>query len=496
MLTLLTLMALVAAQQGGTQIIVERGGGYITSPFPIKIISVCSLDEAWLGSSSLDSSMSAIGTASRKFHSYNGAWVQERVTVSPGEEIDVHGGGVFIKGCVGFWFYTTTRDNVKEIQVKFYPDFEQSSSNYYRFRFAETGYLYYGFPDNRWWYMVAPPMHFVKVGSPPDWNDGQFIKNIGIEVQGKEGTDLDLWLGGIVCEDFSKAAITLSFDGVYRSAFQNALPLMDAQGWKGGLHVVGQWTWNHGVHNDKTVMTVAEVREYYNKGWDVIPHNWYYSFSQNTTEDSVRMDLAAAQKWAAQCGFYRCAFIGSPMGHNGTSKNPDTRSIAADYYVAARQRWRWDDAYNFSGHTNGFPYASLGRNWAWFLPDWYQIPFTGWHDYADLDAMKAMIDKLVKCNGMRNMFTHEVKDNPGPNDISIEEWQGIVEYIAQYVAQGKLEIITLTEYLDRTLFSPTCNASLAGQLAATPKLKGDLNGNRKVDFVDFAIMASNWLKSY
>ena len=425
----------------------------LSSPIPIKILSDCSGDETWSGHA-FDANLAVLGYQSVKLVAVNGG--TDTVYYDLIGPDSAGNDQIPIESTVGIWLYTDTLDEIDRIDFRLYIDRDSNNTAYYYDILFLSSEPRRGLPEGAWWYVFVSPEMLVATGGAPDtWtaNSGEVdIGDFAIYLDAVAGEDANLWVGGIIEEDFPKAAVCLGFDGPYDTNETPAgIALMDAYGWRGCLYTTCYTIYN----NETGKMDLSEIQHYYNKGWDVIAHNWVTQFTAESTVAEVRQDLSAAREWMLQCGFHRSAIIGSPLGHAGTCVSADARAVAAEFYVASRYRWRADALYGTS--NSGFPVEGFGNGKPWILPDYYQISVRSWHDSTEVQN-KAWIDWLVATKGFGNAFTHELKDPPDEdNDITYAHFKSLCDYIKAYEAQGRLEVITLTDYLNRTLLRPGWN---------------------------------------
>lgn len=225
--------------------------------------------------------------------------------------------------------------------------------------------------------------------------------------------------------------------------------MIESRGWKGYMAIRGLATW----YNSSGYVSVSTLKEWYDKGWDVFPHAWNLC-SEDANEAAIREDCTKSMQFMAANGFHRGTFLGSACGQYGIKCTDDigAREIAADYKVASRGVWGSPIAY---ARTNdGRPPTNVTTETpSWICADWYNM-----HDISlsvTLAAAKNYVDEAVLLDGIQSFHAHTISDS-GELGITESRFAEFLDYVKAYEQQGKLEVITFTEWLNMTLMRPGC----------------------------------------
>jgi peptidoglycan/xylan/chitin deacetylase (PgdA/CDA1 family) len=184
-----------------------------------------------------------------------------------------------------------------------------------------NSYIWSDLPISRmypgWNLWILEPSDFFNVG---DVDINSTMVKLIIRIWPKTGKITSVTFGEIRGDTFSSPRVVFTFDDAYASVYNNAFTYMESKGVKGTAYVVPN------LINTANHMTLAQLQELYDAGWDIANHTLSHaSLSMLTDElvttggDDVAQEIAGCAEWLNSKGFDRASnHLAYPAGgyHN------------------------------------------------------------------------------------------------------------------------------------------------------------------------------------
>jgi len=368
---------------------------------------------------------------------------------------------VKVYGAVGIWFYAPDPTKILSIQLRIYP--ANGEAPYYSEYITLAGNHYYGLKAGDWWFVNINPRKFTLGAGAPVWGaSGTWIEKIRIRCQAQTG-NTTLTVGGIIAEDgldvgtgTPVGAICLGFDGAYDTQYSVAFTDMQARGWPGTEWVAlgGVDVTSPGSVIGATQMTLTQLIEMYNAGWDVAHQGSYTAniFSVATTEADFRASMSKNRFLFSSLGFHRGLNIASWGGHHGICDDTNVPVILKELgYVSSRGVVAWSDVY--PNIAWGYGPEGWTTNNVWNPGDYYQVGSDGPNNKTVADA-ESMITDVVNRRTFAHLYSHQIMPDVDwvAGNVKQSVWDAMIAKMDEYVASGQLIVISYTQYLAMTLF--------------------------------------------
>jgi len=310
-----------------------------------------------------------------------------------------------------------------------------------------------------WHWVNINPRFFVAVNSPPAWgSDGIWVETIKFLIKGQTG-GTTVTIGGVIAEDgldigtgTPVAAICLGFDGAPDTHYSVAFQDMQARGWPGIMWVAlgGVDPTSPGSVIGSGQMTLTQLTEMYNAGWDVAHHGKYTadSFTVATPEADFRASMSLNRFLFSSLGFYRGLNFASWGGHDGICDNTNVVPILKELgYVSSRGAVAWSDVY-----PTGPEYAPI--NWitnnVWNPGDFYQVGSTGPNNKSEAE-IETIVTNIVNRRTFAHLYAHTIEEGIGAGGVEPATWNAMIAKMDEYVASGQLIVINYSQYIALTL---------------------------------------------
>lgn len=352
-----------------------------------------------------------------------------------------------INGAIGFWIHVDDPAKLAELWLYRYATVEGGTSSYVLLFRRSTG-NYQGLPSaDGWWLYVAGTSDWKTV------DPGNPCGRIGIKVVSEAAQTVNVTIGGIYEEQFPFAGIVLGWDGAYYDGTDNGHDVLNHQIY--AEMVARQWP---GVHYTAAVSigttnrcSQATMDLLYAAGWDVVHHGTGEVVTMtDLTELEFRQYTWRARNALTAMGYTRGSCVASwyqNMGRANVSPENIVPWMASLGFLASRSLVSWEEHY-FLQASGYAPMTSI--NGAWLLPDFFNLPSRSCGS-GTIATQLAALQQIVDGGGMQFWYHHKVEDcadgDQGGVNISSERWNAIWAAIADYVADGTLRVLTLTEYL-------------------------------------------------
>jgi len=320
----------------------------------------------------------------------------------------------------GLWVYSDNMYNVDQLNI-----FLRSGGSWSNYT---KKHIIYGvddrkFANNKWIFMGVK-----ESGGSDGTPDLSAIDMIRIELKSRADTTATVWLDKLVHAPKTIAPygmVTFVFDDAFLSGYTKAKPIFDKYDVPAcsAVPVIKVGTDNH--------MTVSQLKELQEGGWDIIPHSVSHSYSKDgiNTEDSyalIEEELIGSQNWAIKNGFRNGARFYIMPGGYYSDKYLD---IIEKHFVAAR----------------GFGHYMSGESLPLFDPRVLSCRSAG--SGQDAASLKTIIDEAYDEKRWLILVIHEVVDSGEPCDVAK------LEELVEYVKGKNMPIITFSRMFDDVLFS-------------------------------------------
>ena len=412
---------------------------------------------------------------------------------------------VTIRHSIGIWVKVDDVAKVGDVKIELY---ETPTSGYHRL------HLYYktssGFPlVNNTWHLiwVSSDCGWVAAYSPTEWgtiaHPTKIIQKIVMTVHAVSGQSPTAHIGGIIAQESSKAALVLTCDGPYSSAYTYTFTEFKKRGWPATLSCVVSKIDTSGF------WTVAQLREANAAGWDVASHNYYTTkYTAATPASTVISNLVQAKSQLLDWGFYSGSQHHSWMANEGNcAADPNTGKRAGDivkqYFLTSR-------GYTYFAVADGE--GQIPSSWvssvlsSWIPFNWYCLPYYALHltNNTDFDVTaKGKFDLAIANRAVLSAYHHQISATPTAQDISITFFNQMLAYLDEKVAAGEIEVISMSQWYERVTMHQQDFKDFAVLAAAWLSQPGDANWNADcdistpkdniIDEKDLMVFCENWL---
>ncbi|WP_333954214.1 polysaccharide deacetylase family protein [Psychrobacter sp. S4(2024)] len=274
----------------------------------------------------------------------------------------------------------------------------------------------------------------AKSGSPSLAN----VKKIGISIANSTDSLSEIYLGSVDTATF-KPMITLRFDDQRQSVYDNAYPIMEANGLTGLIAVI---TGVPNLGNSPNYvyggggMSKAELLEVQTKGWDLVSHTHVHDNLATKSYDYARADYKASRDYLRDelnVGDIASSFIVSPFSVIGASQ-------------AAAQR-EFFDAQVSGGHLNShMPRQPTGT---WQLGSlWQSLGCDVGDNIDDANALIAIAQNAIDKQRWSIVMMHDVLPAlQGTSSTTIAAFTGFCEWLN--ANRDKIDVVTVTDVVRR-----------------------------------------------
>jgi len=314
---------------------------------------------------------------------------------------------------VEFNLYVPNVSEITAISIGMYTDNVYYGS--YFINYIGAYELYSG-----WNKIVRRSSDFISVGSA-DWGN---IKSIVITVYVKEGFRPSIYFDKIAYNIEGKSKLLFTFDDAWHDVLTEAKPIMDAKGFKGTLWA----TWELATGGEPEYLNPDELDYMYNEGWDIGIHTKSHFDDITVLPAEVkREEYEFCLNWLLENGWTRGAYhVCYPQG----SFDEELIEILQEIGIKTART-------TLTG-IQPVPVENI-----------YKLKCIPVGKDLSLDWIKNEIDRAVETGSSIMFMLHQVEKDPVEvYAISTESFAEIVEYIDNYVKQGKLEVQTISEWYE------------------------------------------------
>ena len=198
-----------------------------------------------------------------------------------------------------------------------------------------------------------------------------------------------------------QSIITFGFDDCPASAIQNALPILEAEGWLATIYVACGLceTENHlGRH-----MSLSDIKDVHVRGHEIADHTFSHVSSNNTNTDEYLADIEKNQTALLALGLPRSRHFAYPYGH----VTPELKRALDQKFETLR---------GVINHNKLSQDANL---------------LNATRVYSGQD-LKAAIDAIIQAKSTPcwlNLYTHDVRDNPSDFGCTPDEFKTVVQAV-------------------------------------------------------------------
>jgi Polysaccharide deacetylase len=247
------------------------------------------------------------------------------------------------------------------------------------------------------------------------------ILSMQIRVEALASTQASVIFHSLVRDETQKPMLIFTFDDGWDSQYTEAFKRMKKKGIPGMIAVVPSLVDTSGY------MTLAQLKEVYNYGWDLSNHTYDHVNLKNVDKVTAEKQINDAEKWLKKQGFFRAAdVVVYPQG----GYNNDVIDIVKNKRAARSI---------VEGIEPGIPC------------DKYKIKIRNVLNTVTPATANGWIDEIINTGGTLVLLWHKLVPTASVStEYSIADFQTIVDYA--YSKRDQVDIVTFTEYLDRCGF--------------------------------------------
>lgn len=298
------------------------------------------------------------------------------------------------------WFYLALADTLTKSWISYYP----------------TGRLKEG------WNRITIPVGSLQTSNGATQTTLQNIGCLYFLVKAKTGTACSVTYDSfdIVANQLTRGKVILAFDDGAESVYTLAKPIMDAAGYPGVAYVVKDLV---GVAD---CMTLAQIQDLYNKGWDIGTHGQIVLTT--LTQTQLRAEFLKNYTYLVENGMGRTAIhYASHQGQYNELAIKEMKKIFATH------------------RTTNFEFLGMPTM------DRYRLPNCGGNN-CTAAAMKGYIDTIVSYKACVIINFHKFVSVYNGVDTYVPDFQELLDYIATQ----PVDVVTLSD-----LFYAPVNQNLA-----------------------------------
>ena len=324
----------------------------------------------------------------------------------------------------------------------------QTDNNTHFWKFNALTQRLMGYVDDEWANFSFINGLKVEGGTVLPWATGEsdqaFVTssfNLFASTGGVGAPGRVFYIAAIYTENYTKAKVILTFDDFPATVNTEALPRLQAKGWKAGVAAVGS------TMDDAAGR--ARVQQLYDAGWDIMNHSWSHTLADETMSDGTWIeDVLSSQNWQIENGWTRGSnFIAYPFVEAKLLGN-DAGDVADRYFALGRgatSRVRYGSQLRSSARRDN----TLNNQ----IPD-DAMSISGVADaYATLYAtgaagsVKARLAEAVKAHSVIVVYMHGLLATGGSaSDNTIVWFEAFLADIQGYVDAGTLEVVRMSDW--------------------------------------------------
>lgn len=426
-----------------------EGLGGIQSPIRIKRLCGFQLDEDWVNNATISSATLANDTADFKVGNQGlkmttkYSWSAEACLQLDPYNDDFR---VEVRSNLGIWVRVEDVNNLGIIRVRLHED--DDDDKFYQWG-MDTSEMRFPLVSGKWVLMWIPKHEFQDKGThqASEWGMAEHptynVKKVTLLLQRKTGgPDADVTFGEIMTVDSPKAAVILSFDDACNGVHTYAYPALKSRGWPGVVFI------NASMVGNPEKLTLSNLHDMYDAGWDICSHGYSHAFHASLTASQTRASLARMKRWLLANGFYRGSqFLAWPFNSAYTNEY-NAINVAEEFHLGIRGHGLRAGC---NLHLGGY---IVEKSSPWIPVDWGQLP---WFSVSSLDGKsfsvdyETLFDEAIARRDVLAVFTHDIIESPTNTSITPTFWYNMLAYLDEKVAAGEVEIITYTDWWNRTV---------------------------------------------
>ncbi len=362
--------------------------------------------------------------------------------------------GISARGAaIGIWLKVDDLAKVGHIIFDIY----ESDTKSYRATLKSTSPVYPHYMVNNTWALHWIPRHNFATGygTPTAWATGAVggvdeypIVKVRLQVIAESGQTPIVHIGSVLAQDYPKAAVIFHFDDARADVLTNAYPLLAAKGWPGNIGIYRQ-----GVGTG-SLLSAAQIQTLYAAGWDVMNHSDSHpGFTSSTTLTALLTEIERGQRYLRSQGWHRGSQFYVAPGNNTDYTGRDAVTYVAKFHAASRASITRSAAYPTSADVQG-------TCCPWIPKDRYNMAYCGLYE----STYAAAVVQLGYANVRRCLlipYTHGVYNDPDAVSVSVTYFSAFLEAIQDFVTAGTMEVITMSQWWDRTFGSQYFNQRAA-----------------------------------
>lgn len=282
-----------------------------------------------------------------------------------------------------------------------------------------TDYLYYAINASAcvegWNTFAIDTSKFSVAGAGSFTND---IVSMQVRVEALSGTNSAVTFDTLIRDETQKAKLLFTFDDGWGTQYTEAFKRMSKKGIVGTIAVVPS------LVNTSGYVTLAQLQEIYDYGWDLVNHTMNHVNLKNVDSATIRSEIADGEQWLNSNGFTRASnIVFYPQGGYKDEVITEMASRRAGRSIV-------------EAIEPGSP------------SDKYKIKIRNVINTVTPTTVQGWIDEAINTGGTLILLWHILTS---PADTSTKytptDFQTIVDYA--HSKRDQIDILTITEYLDR-----------------------------------------------
>jgi peptidoglycan/xylan/chitin deacetylase (PgdA/CDA1 family) len=251
-----------------------------------------------------------------------------------------------------------------------------------------------------------------------DDSNWKTITKIRFVINSKASTTVNVTLDALYAvRDLYQGLITLRFDdSYYNDTYTVAKPIMDQYGFRGVLACTVNQV------GGLTGLTVSQLQELQNSGWDIVSHSMTHSNFSALSVDSLEYEIKNSQDWLKENGFEKGSrFLVPPNGECNDTVLP----VIKKYYYASQV---------LSPLTDTLPPS-----------DTFRMMSRGVGSQTNLNTVKSWIDSAQSNGAWLTLLFHRTVG-----------MQANFFQILEYIRDSGIQVVTFSDVFDEILagYSP------------------------------------------
>lgn len=237
-----------------------------------------------------------------------------------------------------------------------------------------------------------------------------------------------------------RAKVLFTFDDAWYDAFQLGFPILEARGFKATTWAIA----DSSAYSDadmvgagpKVMMSEEDLDQLYAAGWDIGNHSKTHPNNINLLSDAqIRTEYLDTQNWLLSKGWTRGAHhVCYPSGSYNERLIQILKSIGVK------------TARTVDFGTQPTPVTNI-----------YKLKTVAVGRDTDMARVFREVDQAVATGSSLFFMLHRVEVTPEPDDgganygqiaVSTQNLRALVDYVDQYVKQGALDVVTISQWYD------------------------------------------------